>query len=974
MTQTNEEASATKIGIFNLKGLKKRLRTVDQLSKEMMVLGLCETWARGDSDPITKTIDESAPAPPTIRLNRGYGGVGLIVHPLLKYHLKDKFSSPTIQSITVKLTALTISIIYISPRAPAKDVATALDRLHRISGTRAIIMGDMNGRHTDWDTKSNARGLNLTRWSVRNGWKIYGPDEPTYRSPKGNSSPDIFMLRGLTHATVSTRTKMTDTGSDHLPVELSVKLHSKEVNNQRTAHIPRRQRRNAKTLQDARVQYNSKLPSCLEKIEKASDGRELEEAYEGYKETILGPWEKHRRKKPNRYKPWWNDTLDSLAKHRRRLYRRALTTGDKRAEQAYKAVDKQIKHKVRENKKAQQDRLKKRLEGGIQATALPALRQLWRTNRTHDQTDDTTLDASEFTRHMSTPPDQRWAPTVTPVEINDSTKRAIEYAIKGAPCSKATGVDEIFAEALQVDIKHNTKIIGALWKKCTELNHVLKDWATALLIPIYKKGDKSKPDSYRPIALLSHVRKIVESAIAKIIRKNYKFHECQLGFREGTGAETAIIRHIQSAQRMEVTAVLDLKAAYDSVPRDQLYKVAQKSQRGEVMSMIGFALQPVRTITQGDSSGKVGTIAKGVCQGSPLSPTLFNMYVDTMPKWIQDSVEPPTNATNRGEREWQMTLFADDVKLQAKDERLMQRLLTAATKWAHRYEMTWSAGKCTIVRKNEQTEADTLEIGGQSIKNSTRAEYLGITATASGTAEDSTVERIKKAKKIAASLKQAGIHYGKATTDTLLRIWDMFVIPKATYGIHLVPLTEEIVKEWESLERLWMISTMGCYSGRTRNRLRTIGRIPTVSQVREMRMTALQQRITLRATTDQSEAAKTDRQGAIIAKALLKIKRRLDNKKLREAWEQEETRRKRKLPKMTMQKWPPALNIPNHTIRRAAIQWYCGTFPIPDTNRPQGGQALWRQTAGKLDRLMTKPKWNRNEQKEAAEMLRQLKE
>lgn len=107
------------------------------------------------------------------------------------------------------------------------------------------------------------------------------------------------------------------------------------------------------------------------------------------------------------------------------------------------------------------------------------------------------------------------------------------------------------------------------------MRYILADWETAILMPLFKKGDRGSPESYRPIALLSHARKVVDSAIAMMIRGSYEFSENQLGFQQGTGPETAIMRHVYNAKSMNITAFLDLKQAYDLVPRDLLYRVAK---------------------------------------------------------------------------------------------------------------------------------------------------------------------------------------------------------------------------------------------------------------------------------------------------------------------------------------------------------------------------------------------------------------
>lgn len=92
-----------------------------------------------------------------------------------------------------------------------------------------------------------------------------------------------------------------------------------------------------------------------------------------------------------------------------------------------------------------------------------------------------------------------------------------------------------------------------------QLKYTLKDWRTALLVLIYKKGDQNTPSLYGPFVLLSQVRKVIKSAITGTIRKHYNFSEAQLVLRSGAGAETPIARYIGSCRKLRLTAILDLK-------------------------------------------------------------------------------------------------------------------------------------------------------------------------------------------------------------------------------------------------------------------------------------------------------------------------------------------------------------------------------------------------------------------------------
>ena len=151
---------------------------------------------------------------------------------------------------------------------------------------------------------------------------------------------------------------------------------------------------------------------------------------------------------------------------------------------------------------------------------------------------------------------------------------------------------------------------------------MLSEWRTSVIVPLYKKGEKKDPSSYRPIALMSHARKAIEAAIASAIRAQYKFHEAQLGFQLGTGTETAIVRWgANLTKRLTHTAVLDLKAAYDTVPRDKLMTRVKRHLDPDLTDMVALSLQPNTIVTKGDRTGYKGMVTRGVAQGSSLSPT-----------------------------------------------------------------------------------------------------------------------------------------------------------------------------------------------------------------------------------------------------------------------------------------------------------------------------------------------------------------
>lgn len=54
------------------------------------------------------------------------------------------------------------------------------------------------------------------------------------------------------------------------------------------------------------------------------------------------------------------------------------------------------------------------------------------------------------------------------------------------------------------------------------------------MVPIDKEKSQSKPEGYRSIGLLSRSRRVRDNATSMNLKRQYRFHNSQLGFRELT--------------------------------------------------------------------------------------------------------------------------------------------------------------------------------------------------------------------------------------------------------------------------------------------------------------------------------------------------------------------------------------------------------------------------------------------------------
>ena len=107
--------------------------------------------------------------------------------------------------------------------------------------------------------------------------------------------------------------------------------------------------------------------------------------------------------------------------------------------------------------------------------------------------------------------------------------------LKELKMNKLTGPDGISAQILKETANVVAGALCNIFNQSLNFGTVPNDWRHANVTQIYKKGDRSKPENYRPINLTciaSKVMKhIVTSHIMKFVEGNNLLYPKQHGFR-----------------------------------------------------------------------------------------------------------------------------------------------------------------------------------------------------------------------------------------------------------------------------------------------------------------------------------------------------------------------------------------------------------------------------------------------------------
>lgn len=150
--------------------------------------------------------------------------------------------------------------------------------------------------------------------------------------------------------------------------------------------------------------------------------------------------------------------------------------------------------------------------------------------------------------------------------------------------NKAPGNDDITGEMLKAGGEETVEMLSRLLNQVWKDRTIPKDWKEALIIPIHKKGRKSKCQNYRGISLLS----VPSKALSRILYERLYptidtiLKDTQCGFRSGRSTADMIFtirqvieKTIEQERPLCIGFIIDISKAFDSVYRNMLMKVLE---------------------------------------------------------------------------------------------------------------------------------------------------------------------------------------------------------------------------------------------------------------------------------------------------------------------------------------------------------------------------------------------------------------
>ena len=285
-------------------------------------------------------------------------------------------------------------------------------------------------------------------------------------------------------------------------------------------------------------------------------------------------------------------------------------------------------------------------------------------------------------------PNAEWEPRpISPGEVKAQLKRL--------PSSSAPGLDRLPYKVWKA-IDPEGVILARIFEVCRREQRVPSAWKKSTTILLYKNGDEAVPSNWRPISLQNAVYKIYaaiwERRLATWAGETGAISPSQKGFVPGEGCleHSFLVRSMMEDARRRHRPLhlvwFDLKNAFGSIPHDLLWHSMRRLGVPEEAVSILMDVYQGSTYTVQTAEGATEEIAqeRGVKQGCPISPLLFNLAIEGLVRGIQSSAACVYSFDESFEVK--CLAYADDLAIAAASEEDVETMLARLeefSRWAH---------------------------------------------------------------------------------------------------------------------------------------------------------------------------------------------------------------------------------------------------------------------------------------------------
>ena len=412
-----------------------------------------------------------------------------------------------------------------------------------------------------------------------------------------------------------------------------------------------------------------------------------------------------------------------------------------------------------------------------------------------------------------------------PVEWPRFTRREVRLALSMVAIRKAPGIDGIPNLVLNILKDVLTPILTDLFNTCIALRACPEHFKVAETVALRKPGkdDYTEAKSYRPVALLNTLGKVLEKVIARrlseLVERFSLLPTTHMGGRKGISTDHAlhwllerinVEQHGKAERRIVSILSLDVSGAFDNVSHPRLIHNLRKRRIDPLVAQwVESFLQNRRTtIRLPEGTSQLLNVETGIPQGSPLSPILYLFFNADL---IEECQSQTRNTTAVG--------WIDDANIIAWGDTTeencgnLEAIYAKCKNWEETHASKFNPTKYSLVHmtsKYKKANMDcSVRLEGQEVKPVPRCRIFGLILDTKLNWEGH-IEHIeaKTAKSLGALSCLAGSTWSTSYKG-LRQIYQAMILPQITYAasVWYAPIypdgkyREKAIRKLEAIQR-----------------------------------------------------------------------------------------------------------------------------------------------------------------------------
>ena len=308
-------------------------------------------------------------------------------------------------------------------------------------------------------------------------------------------------------------------------------------------------------------------------------------------------------------------------------------------------------------------------------------------------------------------------------------------------------------------------------------------------------------------SLLKLLCSIMNDRICKHIEENNLIKVEQIGFQKKNRTTDHILtlkaiinKYVYDSKKKVYACFVDFKKAFDSVNHKALFhKLERNNINGNFLNLLKNIYKHSNcAVKLNNKLTQFFNYERGVIQGNPLSPTLFNIYVNDLITKIEETNNDPV--TLDGIKPISTLMYADDLIIMSTSKTGLQNSLNALYSYTINWnlEINYKKTKCMTFSKGNQKEKYEFTLNNQKIECNNEFKYLGITINKKGNFTPTLNDLSCRANKAIYTINSK-MNIKFLSPKILLKLFDSMISPILLYGCELwEPYLNQDIDKWDA--------------------------------------------------------------------------------------------------------------------------------------------------------------------------------